>query len=136
VLTRNGGGLVDGDDDDQSNPTEIDQGNFLLVFTIIVCIIVIWLVIRPGIYSVSPNEYINSVGMTIVYHSRHPDIPFFSSPYRNCLVYQETFPEQPKELAEYNCLFGANLEGDILSRTLLRLPYNRWIYLASSGRQE
>jgi hypothetical protein len=68
-------------------------------------------------------------GITIIYHSRNPNMPFFSSPDGLCLQMQGGV----SLLCRMAALSAAS---DLTDRIILRLPYRHWAYLRSTGGME
>ena len=87
-----------------------------------------WILIRPGVFTVQPIGALPE-GITIVYHSRGPEMPFFSSPDGLCLEMQGSVSLLCRGIA-----LGAAEE--IVDRVIVRLPYNHWAYLRSTGGLE
>lgn len=96
-----------------------------VILTIVILISILWIVVRPGVFTVQPIGALPE-GITIVYHSRNPEMPFFSSPDGLCL----------KISGEVSLLCRAGalsaVEG-LVDRIILRLPYSHWAYLRSTG---
>jgi hypothetical protein len=56
------------------------QGKVIYIVVIIIVIIaLVWLLVRPGVFTVQPIGAIPE-GVTIIYHSRNSKMSFFSSP--------------------------------------------------------
>lgn len=87
-----------------------------------------WILIRPGVFTVQPIGALPE-GVTIIYHSRGPEMPLFSSPDRLCLEIQDSVSLLCRALA-----LGAAEE--IVDRVIVRLPYSHWAYLKSTGGLE
>lgn len=88
----------------------------------------LWIMIRPGVFTVQPIGALPE-GITFVYHSRNPEMPFFSSPDGLCLQFQ----------GSVNLLCRAAGIGaieELSDRIFFRLPYSRWAYLRSTGGLE
>lgn len=99
----------------------------VLVF-IVVIIGILWTALRPGVFTIQPIGALPD-GITFVYHSRNPDMPFFSSPDGLCLEIQGS--------VSLLCRGAAMSAVDELTdRVLIRLPYSRWAYLQSTGGLE
>ena len=95
---------------------------------ILALLILAFILIRPGVFTIQPIGAIPD-GITFIYHSRNPKMPFFSSPDGLCLEIQG--------YVSLLCRAGALTAVDDLSdRIILRLPYSRWAYLRSTGGQE
>jgi len=91
-------------------------------------LLVIWVIVRPGVFTIKPNRTLPE-GMTIVYTTRSPGIPLFSSPEGLCLAIEGDVTSTCRETA----LAAAK---DLDDRTLLKLPYSSWAYLQSTGGLE
>jgi len=103
-------------------------GCLLAVLLVAGLVIVAWFLVRPGVFSIQPIGAIPD-GITFVYHSRNPEMPFFSSPDGLCLELQGG--------VSLLCR-GAALNGtvDLIDRVIVRLPYSHWAYLRSTGGLE
>lgn len=98
------------------------------VTAIVALLIMFWVFLRPGVFTVQPIGALPD-GITVIYHSRNPETPFFSSPDGLCLLIQ----------GSVNLLCRASALGaveEISDRILLRLSYNHWAYLRSTGGKE
>lgn len=104
------------------------RGCIVLLTILILTSITAWLVLRPGVFTVQPIGALPD-GVTFIYHSRNPDMPFFSSPDGMCLKAQGS--------VSLLCR-GAALSAvsGLTDRMLIRLPYSRWAYLQSTGGRE
>ncbi len=87
-----------------------------------------WFLVRPGVFTIQPIGAIPE-GITIIYHSRNPEMPFFSSPDGLCLKLQDSVTLLCRMVA-----LGAVKE--LSNRIILRLPYIHWAYLLSTGGLE
>jgi hypothetical protein len=96
---------------------------FLLISFVIV--LAIWFLVRPGVFVVQPIGALPD-GITIIYHSRNPEMAFFSSPDGLCLKTQGSVSLLCRGIA----LGSAS---DLTDRIILRLPYSHWAYLQSTG---
>ena len=88
----------------------------------------IWFGVRPGIFTIQPIGALPE-GVTLIYHSRNPAVPFFASPDGLCLQIQ----------GSVSLLCRATSIGvvtDIADRSIIKLPYIHWAYLASTGGRE
>ena len=103
------------------------KARYLLV-AVVALLILIWVFLRPGVFTVPPIEAFPE-GVTIIYHSRNPEMPFFSSPDSLCL--------QSIDSIMFLCR-AERIAGDkvISDRIILRLPYNHWAYLQSTDGHE
>ena len=100
----------------------------ILVAVLAAILIALWLLVRPGVFTIQPIGALPE-GVTVIYHSRNPDMPFFSSPDGLCLRNQ----------GSVNLLCraaGIGAMEELEDRILLRLPYSRWAYLRSTGGRE
>jgi hypothetical protein len=98
----------------------------LILLTVVVVIGA--LLIRPGVLTVQPIGALPE-GVTIIYHSRNPEMPFFASPDGLCLKVQGS--------VNLLCrMAGIAAVSELTDRILIRLPYSRWAYLQSTGGLE
>ena len=74
-----------------------------------------WMIVRPGVFTFQPIGALPE-GVTFVYHSRNPEMPFISSPDGLCLDMQGSVTLLCRAAA-----LGA--AADILDRTIVKLPY-------------
>lgn len=87
-----------------------------------------WIAIRPGVFTIQPIGALPE-GVTVIYHSRNPEMPFFSSPDGLCLELQGS--------VTLLCRAAAISALDELNdRILIRLPYSHRAYLRSTGGLE
>lgn len=102
------------------------KGRGLLI--IVILLLVIWFGVRPGVFVIQPIGALPE-GITIIYYSRNPEMPFFLSPDGLCLeIYG---------LVSLLCrAAGIGAVDELADRILLRLPYLRWAYLLSTGGLE
>jgi hypothetical protein len=90
--------------------------------------IAVWFLVRPGVFTVQPIGALPE-GVTFIYHSRNPEMPFFSSPDSLCLKTQGS--------VSLLCRAAAlSATSELTDRILIRLPYSRWAYLQSTGGLE
>jgi hypothetical protein len=99
-----------------------------IVLGIVSVLAIAWFLIRPGVFTIQPIGAMPG-GTTIIYHSRNPEMPFFSSPDGLCLKIQGSVTL----LCRITALRA--VEG-VSDREILRLPYSRWAYLQSTGGME
>jgi len=85
----------------------------------------IWFLVRPGVFTIQPIGALPE-GITVVYHSRGPEMPFFSSPDGLCLEIQGGVSLMCRMVA-----MGA--VDEIADRIIVRLPYSDFAYLLSTG---
>jgi hypothetical protein len=109
-----------------SQPKRNNQVALALGLTALV--ILAWVLIRPGVYTIQPIGAIPE-GVTLVYHSRNPEMPFFSSPDGMCLDIQGG-------VSLFCRLAALNAATELTDRIILRLPYSHWAYLRSTGGLE
>lgn len=99
-----------------------------IVLGIVLVLAIAWFLIRPGVFTIQPIGAIPE-GITIIYHLRNPEMPFFSSPDGLCLKIQGS--------VTLLCRMAALSAVEELSdRIILRLPYSHWAYLQSTGGLE
>lgn len=99
-----------------------------VVVGILVVIVLAWLLIRPGVFVIQPIGAIPE-GVTLIYRSRGSEMPFFSSPDGLCLQIQGG--------VSLLCRMAAlSAVEEITDRVIVRLPYNHWVYLRSTGGLE
>jgi len=101
---------------------------FYIAIAIITVMLLTWILLRPGVFTVQPIGAIPE-GITIIYHSRSREMPFFSSPDGLCLQINGSV----SLLCRITALSAAT---DLSDRIILRLPYNHWAYLQSTGGLE
>lgn len=101
---------------------------WIILAVAVIALLGIWFLVRPGVFTVQPIGAIPE-GVTIIYHSRGPEMPVFSSPDGLCLQMQGS--------VSLLCR-GAALAGgeQLLDREILRLPYSHSAYLRSTGGME
>jgi hypothetical protein len=100
----------------------------VFVIAILVVFVFAWVLVRPGVFTIQPIGAVPD-GITIIYHSRSTEMPFFSSPDGLCLQIQGG--------VSLLCRMGA-LAGfaELTDRIIIRLPYIQWAYLKSTGGLE
>lgn len=99
----------------------------VLVVSVILIGLVAFLV-RPGVFTIQPIGSIPD-GVTLIYHSRGPDMPFFASPDGLCLKIQGSV----SLLCRGAALASAT---ELADRAIIRLPYIHSAYLLSTGGME
>jgi hypothetical protein len=110
-------------------PTPAKKRKGWVAFLLIVVIIVAaWFLVRPGVFTIQPIGALPE-GVTIVYHSRNPEMPFFSSPDSLCLQMQGSVSLLCRGIA-----IGA--ADELANRIIIKLPYSKWAYLQSTGGKE
>ena len=111
----------------ESTSPKSGKGIYIAI-AIIAVIVLAWILIRPGLFTIQPIGAIPE-GITIIYHSRNPEMPFFSSPDGLCL--------QMEGSVSLFCRMAAlSASSDLTDRIILRLPYSHWAYLQSTGGLE
>jgi hypothetical protein len=115
-----------GQESNQTNTEEHQKKNYGIAIAI--GLLVLWVIFRPGVFTIRPNSTLPE-GITIVYTTRSPGIPFFASPEGLCLVIEGEVTSNCRATA----LAAAK---DLDDRTIFKLPYNQWAYLQSTGGLE
>jgi hypothetical protein len=87
-----------------------------------------WFVVRPGVFTIQPIGALPE-GVTLIYHSRKPEMPVFSSPDGLCLQIQGSV----NLICRAATLSAAE---ELADRIIVRLPYSHWAYLRSTDGQE
>ena len=103
------------------------RSRYVLV-AVVILLILIWVFLRPGVFTVQPIGALPE-GVTIIYHSRNPEMPFFSSPDGLCLQIQDSVTLLCRAA-------GIAAVEELSDRIMLRLPYNHWAYLQSTDGRE
>lgn len=118
---------VEPKDQDSTKPKSRTIGCVsLLVLGVVV--LGLWILIRPGVFTVQPIGALPE-GATVIYHSRNPEMPFFSSPDGLCLEIQGSVSLLCRAMS-----LGA--VDELADRILIRLPFMRFAYLQSTGGAE
>jgi hypothetical protein len=107
-------------------PSQVNKNIFWILGLLIV--IIIWLIVKPGIFTVQPIGAIPE-GVTFIYHSRNPEMPFFGSPDGLCLEMQGSV----SLLCRATAMSAVN---ELTDRIIVKLPYMHWAYLISTGGLE
>jgi hypothetical protein len=94
----------------------------------LVLLAALWFLLRPGVFTIQPIGALPE-GVTFIYHSRGPQMSFFSSPDGLCLEMQGSV----SLLCRGTTLSAAS---NLTDRILVRLPYSHWAYLQSTGGME
>lgn len=102
-----------------------NRGCLVAVGVGLLIIVLLWLIIRPGVFTIQPIGAIPE-GITFVYHSRGSEMPFFSSPDALCIQMQGSV----SLLCRASAISAAS---DLTDRIIIRLSYSRWAYLQSTG---
>jgi hypothetical protein len=107
-----------------------NSGIKVIIWLVVIAIILIlfYIIIRPGVFTIQPIGALPD-GITIIYHSRSSEMPFFSSPDGLCLQSQGSVSLLCRGLA-------IDAASAITDRIILRLPYIHWAYLQSTGGLE
>ena len=95
---------------------------------IFVLIIILWFILRPGIFVIQPIGALPD-GVTFIYHSRNPELPFITSPDGLCLELQGS-------VTLFCRMSGLTAGVELLDRKIIKLPYIHWLYLRSTGGAE
>ena len=95
---------------------------------LIVALVGVWFLIRPGVFTIQPIGALPE-GVTFLYHSRNPSMPFFSSPDGLCLKMQGSVSLLCRATAISSAV-------ELTDRIIIRLPYSHWAYLRSTGGRE
>lgn len=99
-----------------------------ILVTLVVAGVFGWFFIRPGVFSIQPGEALPA-GVTYVYHSRSPEIPFFASPEGLCLKMQGG--------VDFFCRTAAlEASSELAERMFIRFQYSQWAYERSLGGGE
>jgi len=99
------------------------KGRYTLLILLLIFILA-WILVKPGVYSIQPIGALPD-GVTFIYHSRNPEMPFFSSPDGLCLKIQGSV-----SLLCRGVVMNSSI--DLLDRIIIKLPYLRWAYLQST----
>ena len=116
-------------DEAVNKASRVRRKQIIFMLVIVGVLIIAWVLIRPGVFTVQPIGSIPD-GITIIYHSRGPEMPVFSSPDGLCLQTQGGVSLLCRAAA-----LGAVGE-TISERAIVRLPYSHWAYLQSTGGVE
>lgn len=104
------------------------KNTWLIIGVLLVILLIAWFAIRPGVFTIQPIGALPE-GVTFIYHSRGPNMPFFSSPDGICLEIMDGVSLMCRGMA-------LSSTEDLLDRIILRLPYSHWAYLRSTGGLE
>ena len=96
----------------------------LRILLVIIILIAIIPLLRPGVYTIQPVDPLPD-GTTIIYLFRPAGEPFFTSLHPDC-VYSPTSVS-----LICNAMVRTKLD-DLSGKILWRLPYNHWAYLKGS----
>jgi hypothetical protein len=111
----------------ETNPPRSRRRRYFAV-GIVAVVVLAWLLIRPGVFTIQPLGAIPE-GITIIYHSRSSQMPFFSSPDGLCLQSQG-------EVSLLCRMAALGASAELADRIILRFPYSHWAYLKSTGGLE
>ena len=110
------------------NEKKRGSGCLPILIALAIVVLVVFVLIRPGVFTIQPIGAIPE-GITIIYHSRSGEMPFFASPDGLCLKIQGS--------VNLLCrLTAMSVAGELTDKILIRLPYSRWAYLQSTGGLE
>jgi hypothetical protein len=100
--------------------------NILLtaMLTLTITVGATWWIVRPGVFTMQPIGALPE-GITVIYHSRSPNMPVFASADGLCLKLQGSV----SLLCRLTAMAGV---APITERILLRLPYSQTAYLLST----
>ena len=87
---------------------------FFIAFALIVLLIIAWFMIRPGVFTIQPIGALPD-GISLIYHSRNPEMEFFSSPDGLCLDIQGSVSLLCR-------MVGLSVVEDLLDRKIINLP--------------
>jgi hypothetical protein len=95
------------------------MGKAIILF-LLVLVIIGWIIMTPGVFVVQPTPAYPD-GLTLIYYSRSPNVPFFYSATAMCLgtlgVTDATCEESAVRSAS-----------DLFVRRLITLPYSEWAF--------
>ena len=111
-----------------ATPKRRGRGCLVVLVLLVLGVVAAWLILRPGVFTVQPIGALPE-GVTLIYHSRNPDMPLFSSPDGLCLKMQGSVTLLCRGIA-------LSAVSELTDRVLIKLPYSRWAYLRSTGGQE
>ena len=98
------------------------------VIGLIILLVFAWIMVRPGVFTIQPIGAVPD-GITVIYHSRGSEMPFFSSPDGLCLKTQGS--------VSLLCRMAAlSAVSELTDRIFIKLPYSHWAYLQSTGGKE
>lgn len=101
------------------------SGCLIALLALLLLTAAIWLLVRPGVFTIQPIGALPE-GRTVIYHSRGPQIPLFSSPDGMCLDLQDS--------VTLMCRMAAlSAVEEIADRIIVRLPYSEFAYLISTS---
>ena len=101
------------------------RGCLIVILVTLIFLVGFWFVVRPRVFTIQPIGALPE-GITVIYHSRGPQMPLFSSPDGLCLEMQGS--------VTLLCRVAAlSVAEEIADRIILRLPYSEFAYLQSTG---
>lgn len=109
------------------NPPRSRKRTYIF-FGILAVLVITWIVIRPGVFTVHPMGGLPE-GVTLIYRGRGAQMPFFASPDGMCLQVQG-------EVSLLCRMAAVTAAAELTDRILLELPYSHWAYLRSTGGRE
>jgi hypothetical protein len=115
----------------EEKPSKSRRGcviSLIIIFVVLILCSISWILVRPGVFTIQPIGAIPN-GVTFIYHSRNPEMPFFSSPDSLCMEMQGSVSLLCRGVA-------LGVVEELADRIVLRLPYQRWAYLRSTGGLE
>jgi hypothetical protein len=111
----------------EANPPK-SRKKIYVVVGVIAVIVLAWILIRPGVFTIQPIGALPE-GVTFIYYSRNPEMSFFSSPDGLCLE----MTGQVSLLCRGSAISAST---ELLDRVIIKLPFSRWAYLQSTGGLE
>lgn len=94
-----------------------------IVLLVIIILIAMSFIMRPGLYILSPMPGFSN-GTMLVYFNRHAEVPFFYSTNLQCLQSTGNDSESCRGAAYRNT-------SSLRERTLFRLPFSEWAFMRS-----
>ena len=104
------------------------RSKYILALSVVILFGLLWIIVRPGIFTIQPIGAIPE-GVTFIYHSRNPDMPFFASPDGLCLKIQGSVSLLCR-------IAGLSVVEELSNRIIIKLPYSHWAYMRSTGGAE
>jgi hypothetical protein len=104
------------------------RSKYILALSVVILFGLLWIIVRPGIFTIQPIGAIPE-GVTFIYHSRNPDMPFFASPDGLCLKIQGSVSLLCR-------IAGLSVVEELSNRIIIKLPYSHWAYMRSTGGVE
>jgi hypothetical protein len=104
------------------------RSKYILALSVVILFGLLWIIVRPGIFTIQPIGAIPE-GVTFIYHSRNPDMPFFASPDGLCLKIQGSVTLLCR-------IAGLSVVEELSNRIIIKLPYSHWAYMRSTGGVE